>query len=43
MDDAKDFVVAIDDGEIGEAGFVEFVEDKGTEDFGVSDEDHFFL
>ena len=41
MDDALDFVFAIDDGEISEAGFVEFVEDERAEDFGGFDEDHF--
>ena len=41
MDDAFDFVVVIDNGEIGEAGFVEFVENKGPQDFFVMDKNHF--
>lgn len=39
MDDAFDVFPRVNNGEIGEAGFVEFIEDEGAEDFGVFHED----
>ena len=43
MDDAFDFAFGVDDGEVGKAGFVKFVEDERTEDFFALDKDHFVL
>ena len=40
VDDAEDFVVSVDNREVGEAGFVEAVQCKRAEDFGVFDKDH---
>ncbi len=40
MDNTFDVVVAIDDGEVGEAGFEKLVERKGAENFGGFDENH---
>ena len=41
MNDTFDVVTGIDNWEIGEAGFVEFVENEGAEDLFAIDEDHF--
>lgn len=43
VNDAFDFFLAVDDREIGEAGFVKLVEDEGPEKFFFIDEDHFFF
>ena len=39
MDDADNFVMVVDDGEVSKTGFVELVEGEGAEDFFVIDED----
>ena len=41
MDNAENFVVVVDNGKIGEAGFVEFIKNEWSEDFVVADENHF--
>ena len=41
MDDTFDFAFGVDNGEVGEAGFVKLVEDEGAEDFFALDENHF--
>ena len=43
MDDAFDFAVIVDNGEIGEAGFIELVESEGAENFLLAYENHFIL
>lgn len=40
VDDAEDFVVSVNNREVGEAGFVETIQSERAEDFGVFDEDH---
>ena len=41
MNNAFDVVFRIDDGEVRETRFVEFVENQGAKDFFSIDEDHF--
>ena len=41
MDDAFDLAAVIDNGEIGEAGFVKLIECERAEDFFVIDKNHF--
>ncbi len=41
MDDAFDFVVVVDNREVGKARFVKLIEDERTKDFFIINEDHF--
>jgi len=43
VDDAFDLIAIVYNGEIGEAGFVKFVESERAENVGFVDEDHFGL
>ena len=43
VDHAEDFILIINEGEISKAGFIEFIENEGAEDFGVFNENHIFF
>ena len=43
MNNANDFITIVNDGEIGEAGFVEFIKCKWTEDFFTVYKNKFFF
>ena len=41
MNDAFDFVLIVDDGEISKAGFIELIKNERAKDFLVMNENHF--